>query len=58
MELDELEKEIIKKTLLHLCAEHKNTCDDPECTIQIFLMKRVFDVLEIELTKDEIFMLM
>ena len=56
--MSDLDEAAVKRTLLELCQHHKETCDGPECTISLWTVREVFEFLGIELTEEELKVLM
>jgi len=48
------EKDEIKNILLDLIQFHKEECKDPECGIKLTPLLKIFDKLDIELTSEEL----
>lgn len=55
---EELIKQWIKHNLISLATFHKERCDEIDCNIQLSSLHEVFERLNIELTTEEIELLM
>ena len=55
---EELIKQRIKHNLISLAVFHKERCNESDCDIQLFSLREIFERLGIELTKEEIEILM
>ena len=46
-------KEFLKRNALEMAKRHKETCEDPDCTLSLHLIGELIKLAGMELTPDE-----